>query len=136
MKHAAKLEDNKLWQQVMQIAVDAYATVADLPEEEQYDMKSRVHQNAFMATDAVAAAGGSLDPRDQVWFLGKARAYLFSIKSAYVLAHKTGELPDKSEIMVLIEQSVKLIDQELQGTDAAIQKWYESLRDKTRENKA
>lgn len=135
MTHTSKLEDSELWRKVTQIAVDAYAVVGDLPKEEEWDMKARLHRHAFLATNDVAEACGAIDPRDTKWLLGKARADLFGIKNAYYLGYKTGELPEKSEMMVLINQCIQLIDKEIQGLDAAIQGWFETLRDKTGEQK-
>jgi four helix bundle protein len=136
MKRADKLEDSVLWKKVTEIAVDTYSLITELPREEEWDMKARLHQHAFAVTNEVAEAYGSLDPRDSKWLLSKARGNLFAIKSAYVLGYKTGELPEQSEVMVLINQSVRLIDTELQNIDVAIQGWYEALRDKTGQQEA
>lgn len=136
MKQVTKLEDTELWKMVAKIATDAYEAVQMLPKEEEWDMKARLHQHAFMATNHVAEAYGSLDPRDAKWLLGKARGNLFGVRNAYALAYKTGELGEKAEMMVLINQAAKLIDSEPENMDADIQAWYESLRDKTGQQKA
>lgn len=130
MKQITKLEDSKPWRKAIDIAVDAYATIEDLPKEEEWDMKVRLHQHAFGLTDELAAAYGSLDPRDRIWQLGKARSHLLAIKNAYILSYKSGQLPEKSEVIVLMNECVALIDEELADSDVAIQSWYELMREK------
>lgn len=127
------LKNHKIWQDAISLSVILYGEIDKLPKEEEWDMARRLHEQAFAVSNEIAQALGGIDPRDKKWQLGKARSALFGIKSNLTLAHKTNELGDNAETIVLAESLVAQIDEILKTIDAEVQNWYKSLNQKPEE---
>jgi four helix bundle protein len=124
---AKKLEDDKLWQLASELAEFFYGQLTELPEEEKWGMESKLRQRSFQLTSDIAEGIGSIDPREKMYSYGLARRSLFGIKNVYSLANKTDDLKMDPEVMVKIEETTKLLDQEIMDASANIDAWYEEF---------
>jgi hypothetical protein len=122
----AKIEDSPLWRAVSKIARDSYNTYSALSDDH-WNLRSKLEANAVDVTNDVAEACGSLDPRDVKWSLGHARKDLFSLKNAYSLAFHTGVIEPQPEVMVAIDDAVKLIDKEIASLGNAFKRWRDEM---------
>lgn len=120
-------EASKLSKLVFEVAEEAYARLTDFPEEEQWGLATKLRGRSADAVTHVAEALGSVDPRDQKWLLGKARANLFAVKSIYQLAYKTEILSPEPEPLLKIDAATEEIDKLMGKATSDIPKWLKEM---------
>jgi four helix bundle protein len=122
-----KIEDSPLWKMVNEVATESHKLVSDLPEEEKWGLQSKLRQRSVDASQDIAEALGSIDPRDRVWHYGLARRDLFGIKNAIRFAHTAGYIKLNPDIMVQIDKAVTMLDNEVTESEADIKQWYDTM---------
>lgn len=73
------LESAALYGAASKLCEYGYTVLGQLPEEEKWDLTSKLRQHAFTLSDATAQAEGSLDPRDRMHY------YQNAIRAGYGL---------------------------------------------------
>lgn len=121
------LEDSKLWKKCCKIGEIMHAFLGSLPEDENYPMGYKCRQYSFDVSSCVAEAIGSIDPRDKVWQLGRARSVLFAAKDAYKQASQKNYIKLDPDFMVLVEEATVLIDEEIEACRKDIPRWYKEM---------
>lgn len=122
-----KLEDSPLWKLSFEIAKTMLALCSEFPEDENYGLETQIRRSAREIPNAVAEAHGSLDPRDTVWQLGKARSAFFAAKSTLKLCFSEKLFEVDPDLMVNIEKAVAEIDNEVATFEEKKDKWYATM---------
>jgi hypothetical protein len=119
-----KLEDSKLWKNIFEVAKQIFIDIEALAEDDKYPYGYDLKADASSALHTAAEAAGSIDPRDQVWQLGIVRSKLFGLKSTLKLTYGVQILPANPELMVLLDESIKLIDANAALAPKLIRDWH------------
>jgi len=110
MSTIQKLEDNESWKLAGGIAEYVYGLLGELPEEEKWDMQSKLRQRAFSLTSNISEACGSVDPRDKNISCAQAMRDVFGLKNALIMASKTYALDLDPATMVKLNKLADIID--------------------------
>jgi len=105
-----------LWMSATNLAEYAYSLLGDLPEEERWDMVSKMRQHAFNIADSIAAAVGSRHPRDRMHYYLDAVRHLYGLKNVLTMAKRVNYIKPEPEQMIVLED---LIQQARAGADSA-----------------
>jgi len=120
----SKLEDSKLWSNIFEISKQLFDDVDALSEDDKFPYGYDLKSDSNTALHTAAEAAGSIDPRDHVWQLGQVRSKLFGLKSTLKLAYRVDILQANPELMVLIDDSIKLIDADATSAPKLIREWH------------
>lgn len=122
-----KLEDSPVWKNLFLISKKVQEEYEALPEDDKFPYEYDLKHEAIACLKYAAEAAGSIDPRDRTWQLGLTRSRLFSVKSTLKLIYGYRLLDVNPELMVLIDDTVKLIDAEAEELPVKIKEWQKAF---------
>ncbi|MDB5184634.1 MAG: rRNA-intervening sequence protein [Candidatus Saccharibacteria bacterium] len=114
----------KLEQLSLAISADVYKALDHFSEDEQWGMQTELRHSALDVTTDTAEALGSIDPRDKQYSYGRARKALFVLRATFKLAQRTGIFAVEPDLMVAIQEAIKLIDPEIERATKDIPSWF------------
>lgn len=123
----ARLEDSPIWKNIFEISKQVQEEYEALPDEDKFPYEFDLKNEAIACVKHAAEAAGSIDPRDQTWQLGLTRSRLFAVKSTLKLIYGYKLLDVNPELMVLIDNTVKLIDAETKKLPEEIKQWQKAF---------
>lgn len=119
------LKENKLWQDAVAVTEYVYSLTPQLPEEEKWDMISKLRQNAFELPHDISQVAGSTDPRDICYGLDCAQRHAYAIYNGLTLAKRLHEVRIQPEIMLQLDSLIKNVQQFRNTTVADIPAYAE-----------
>lgn len=122
-----RLEDSQIWKNIFELTKQVQGEYDALPEDDKFPYEYDLKSEAIACLKYAAEAAGSIDPRDRTWQLGLTRSRLFSVKSTLKLIYGYKLLDVNPELMVLIEDTVKLIDAESSVMPTQLKEWQKAF---------
>ncbi|HSH18393.1 MAG TPA: four helix bundle protein [Candidatus Saccharimonadales bacterium] len=115
------LGDDPIWEKTAAVAEYAYGLLDSLPEEEAWGIASTLRRVSFAATDDIAEAAGSHDPRDRMHHYGHARREIFGLKNALVMARRLAGVDVDPEILLCVDEILEAVDHQFADAQKHIQ---------------
>ena len=110
-----KLEDLKIWNKAMDIAVKTYLLSADFPKEEKFGLTSQIRRSAVSVPSNIAEGAGRNTKGEFKNFLGIASGSSYELFTQLILSYKL-KLVEKvlvdpiiSEVLVVQKMNYALI---------------------------
>lgn len=83
-----KLEDLKVWNKAMNVAVETYKLSADFPNEEKYGLTSQIRRSAVSVPSNIAEGAGRNSKGEFKQFLGIATGSSFELYTQLILSYR------------------------------------------------
>jgi|SRR5690606_1436187 len=101
------LEDLKVWNKAMEIAVETYKLSSQFPSEEKYGLTSQIRRSAVSVPSNIAEGAGRNSPAEFKNFLGIANGSSYELFTQLVLSHKL-DLVSKNKVQPIIKEVVEV----------------------------
>lgn len=88
------LEDLKVWNKAMEIAVETYKLSADFPKEEKYGLTSQIRKSAVSVPSNIAEGAGRNTSGEFKNFLSIANGSSYELFTQLVLSYKLDLVPE------------------------------------------
>lgn len=88
------LEDLKVWNKAMEIAVETYKLSADFPTEEKYGLTSQIRKSAVSVPSNIAEGAGRNTSGEFKNFLGIANGSSYELFTQLILSYKLDLVPE------------------------------------------
>ncbi len=110
------LKELKIWQKVMDLAVDVYKATANYPTDERFGLTSQIRRASVSISSNIAEGAGRNSKKEFCNFLGIANGSTYELQTQLVISNKLNLLQDD-----LLNDLLKQIE-ELQKMNYAFQK--------------
>jgi len=128
MKKVPRLEDSELWRSMYSLANIAFDSLAELPSEEDFQLKFSIKSSAYAISRYTASAVGSISPAEKIQHFSMVRSSLFTLKESIKTAHsRYDQYAVNPDTMLEIDRLVEAIDTELLGLDSDLSAWNEKI---------
>jgi hypothetical protein len=108
-----RLEDEPLWVETNSIAEEIYKILSDIPEDEKWDIASKLRTSAVNLMFSIAEALGDARPVTTEFEWGESRKYIASLKTIYRFAGKQGFFELDPNMMVRFDKLMSDIDDKI-----------------------
>ncbi len=88
------LEDLKVWNKAMDIAVETYKLSAQFPAEEKYGLTGQIRRSAVSVPSNIAEGAGRNNPAEFKNFLGIVNGSSYELFTQLVLSYKLDLVPE------------------------------------------
>jgi four helix bundle protein len=102
-----KLEDLKIWQKSLDLAVEIYQITADFPSDEKFGLISQIKRCAVSISSNIAEGAGRNSNNEFKHFLSIANGSSYELQTQLILANKLGFLNNET-LNSLIEKIVEI----------------------------
>ena|SRR5690606_6542991 len=101
------LEDLKVWNKAMEIAVETYKLSADFPKEEKYGLTSQIRKSAVSVPSNIAEGAGRNTPGEFKNFLSIANGSSYELFTQLILSYKL-DLVSESLVQPIIKEVIEV----------------------------
>ncbi len=102
-----KLEDLKIWKKAMLLAKEVYLVIAELPNEEKYNLISQVKRSAVSIPSNIAEGAGRNSKKEFIHFLSIANGSSYELQTQLQLSVELN-LIKKERINLLIDMIIEI----------------------------
>lgn len=82
------LEDLKIWNKAMELAVDIYKATENFPSEEKFGLTSQVRRSAVSIPSNIAEGAGRNSKKEFSYFLGVSNGSSYELKTQLIISQK------------------------------------------------
>lgn len=101
------LEDLKVWNKAMDVAVETYKLSAQFPQEEKYGLTSQIRKSAVSVPSNIAEGAGRNNPKEFRNFLGIANGSSYELFTQLVLSYKL-DLVSEDLVQPIINEVIEV----------------------------
>lgn len=126
-----------MWKRANTVAKYMYEVLQDFPEDERWDMSSKIkHASSDLVFHAGLAEGGDISPTGSQYDWENVRKFAFGLKAAYLFAVDQEFTEIEPEIVVQLDGIIKYAERKYEEGEKAIEKqrrddlapWQEKYR--------
>ena len=140
MSDSTKMEDSPLWQMANEVVEHVYTKLADMPEEERWDMTAKLRTAASQLLYNVAVAVGNTAPAATEFDWAQTNKQLFALKTMYRFAGRQRFFKIDPEAMLKIDKMIDIVAgktaEAYRQTDEANKKEFAAMETRIKEQKS
>jgi len=102
-----KLENLKVWNKSMEVAVDTYKLSSEFPKEEKYGLTSQIRRSAVSVPSNIAEGAGRNTEQQFINFLGISNGSAYELQTQLILSYKLN-LVDKTKVDPIINEVIEV----------------------------
>lgn len=102
-----KLNELKVWQKSIDLAVDIYSVLETLPTDEKFGLISQIKRSVVSVSSNIAEGAGRNSDKEFIQFLGIAQGSLYELQTQITIAQRLKLLVD-SRADVLNEKIIEI----------------------------